>query len=573
MRIPNKNTVRKLKEVFTEEFLKYQNDVVGGERIAGPYEKLMVERQLQDIENHTWKWVFDVDRAIKPLVWMAANLRFPDGVKKGKHLRLESWQVWIIMVVFGWVDKDKGYRRFIDAYIEVPRKNGKSTMCGAIADYMAFSPAEDKGSPVYIAATSLDQAGECFSRAGSCLVLGNNDGVQVFNSKNNKVIRCGTQQVIAISAEPKDGKLGHANIIDEYQEHKSNALLDSLITGNVSDFEPLTLRITTAGTQLMGVCKQEHDKLVNMLCGNTHIDRYFCAIYCPNAKDDWLDPITWEKANPNYGVSVVPETLEANLDRSKTKAEQIAFKTKNLNLWCNSLEIWANMDKWNDLCCQNFNNEELLGMPCYGAQDLSVVSDFTATCLDFPYKGEYRQIYHGWIPEEKILELEEKLNVPLRQWAFDGLITPTPGPVIDYSYVVAWWEEMHKMYDIQYIGCDMYRMNEFKSFMPGWFESIAIAISQKLVPMTQPVRNFERDYLTGKIQSGGNPVMKWMMSCAESYSDSNSNCKLIKPKVDRSAKRIDYVIAGIMAHDLAKIYGESIQGLTTENISQSVFFG
>jgi Phage terminase-like protein, large subunit len=572
MRSPSKPTVRKLKAIFIEQFKSYQESVVFGSRLAGPYEKLMVERQLNDLERTDWQWIFDVDKAIKPLVWMAANLRFPDGAKKGEHLRLEPWQVWIIMVIFGWVHKDYGYRRYIDAYIEIPRKNGKSTMCGAIADYMAFSPAEDRGMPVYIAATSLDQAGECFSRAGACLQLGQHDGVNVYNSKNNKVVKVGTQQIIAISAEPKDGKLGHASIVDEYHQHKSNDLLDSLVTGNVSDFEPLTFRITTAGTELTGVCKMEHDKLVNMLRCNTRIDRYFAAIYCPDDADDYLLPSTWEKANPNYGVSVVPETLAANLDRSKTRAEQIAFKTKNLNLWCNSLEIWADMDKWNGLCCRNWDENEVAGLPCYGSQDLSSVSDFTATCLEFIVDGEYRQIYHGWIPEEKILDLELKLNVPLREWAFSGLITPTPGPVIDYAYVAAWWEEMYKKYDIQAIGLDMYRMSEFKSFMPSWFENVAIALSQKLVPMTAPTRQFERDYLTGKIQSGNNPVMTWQMSCAESYSDTNGNCKLIKPKVDRSAKRIDYVIAAIMAHDCATIYGGG-PGLTPENLEQAVFFG
>lgn len=543
----SKGMTVQLKDYFRKQYEEYQDSVLKGTRVCSSYERHMVERQVADLEGLEG-WHFDEDRAFRPLIWFAANLKFPSGDKKGKPLKLSLFQVWITAVLFGWVD-DHGNRRFSDCYIEIARKNGKSVWAAALLCFLAFADGECNGNPCYIAATSLDQAGECFERAAGCL---EGMGAKVQNSKNNKVITLGDGRIIALSGEPKDGKLPHGAIIDEYHQHRSNELINSLISGNVSDPNVMMIRITTAGTNLHGVCKQEHDKGIKVLEGSIEMERYFFAIYTIDEDDSADDASCWEKANPNLGVSVDLQMLKGRYDYSKSSAaDMVTFKTKNLNVWVNSLKRWANMDTWNTTCSVPFDEDSLDGQLCYAGLDLSHNSDFTAFVLDFPMGGEHRQLYRYFIPGDRVIELERQLNVPLQQWVEDGYVIATDGPVIDYSHVARVICEARERYDLKLISADRWHLGYLEQHMPDWFKELTVEFSQGWKQMSQSTSAFERSYLVGQIQGNGNPVQKWMMSCCESKCDINGNVKIVKPDVSRSSARIDGVIASIMAFDTA----------------------
>lgn len=393
-------------------------------------------------------------------------------------------------------------------------------------NYLAFSNEENNGNPCYIAATSREQAGECFSRAKDALSA--NRDVKVRDSYAMKEIEWNDNKIIVIAAEPKDGKLCHGAIIDEYHQHKSNDLINSITSGNVADPNVLVFRITTAGTNLQGVCKQEHDKGIKILEGTTPMDRYFFAIFTIDETDSADDPSVWEKANPNYGVSVDAEMLKARYNYSKSSAQDmITFKTKNLNVWVNSLKRWANMDIWIEQCCNPFDVNELKGRECYGGLDLSHNSDFTAFVLDFPNGSVHKQLYWYFIPESRVIELERALAVPLTQWVEDGLIVATPGQIIDYDYVAKIISDCREQYSIQMIAADRWHLNILDQHMPAWFTDLTVEFSQGWKQMSSSTSAFERAYLSGLVQSNGNPVQKWMMSCAESRADINGNVKII----------------------------------------------
>lgn len=561
-----KDTTQRLVGYFLKQYEAYRDAVLNGTRVCSSLERHMVERHEED-RRRIKAWHFDRVAAVRPLIWMASNLVFPSGEKKGKPLKLAPWQVWITMVLFGWVDDD-GNRRFNDAYIEVARKNGKSAWFGSILDYLAFASAEANGNPCYIGATSLDQAGECFERAAACLAK---TDAQTHNSKNNKVINWNGNRIIALAAEPKDGKLPHGAIIDEYHQHRSNELINSITSGNVSDPNAMTLRITTAGTNLHGVCKQEHDKGIKVLEGTIRMDRYFFAIYTLDDGDSADDPSVWEKANPNLGVSVDLKLLQSRYDYSKSSAaDMVVFKTKNLNIWVNSLKRWANMDLWNGLCCDQWDSESLKGRDCYGGLDLSHNSDFTGYVLDFPMDdGSHRFLYWPFVPEDRITELERTLNIPLMQWVEDGLVTATPGPVIDYSAVADVIKQSTVDYNVRMVAADRYHLQILDQHMPQWWADLAIEFSQGIRQMGPSTSEYERAYMTGQIQSNANPVMRWMMSCAESRTDSNGNVKIVKPDVQRSTARIDLVICSIMAYDTA--ISQDVCGLTGDVTDMVVF--
>lgn len=559
------STKDKLTRLFVSQFEGYVDAVLSDSREACLAEVMMVRRHAEDLERD-WRWTFSIPFAVKPLLWMAANLVFPLGGKRGKPLKLEDWQVFIVMNLFGWVDKETKRRRYIDAYLQIPRKNGKSTLAGAVIDFLAFG---DMGPCAnYIGANSLDQAGETFSRAAMMLSLAKHDGLTVSNSKNYKAIKWGDSFVEAIAGSPRDGKLPHGAVFDERHESKSNDLIDSLTYGTVSDPETMMIRVTTAGTNLEGVCHQEYQQCKKILEGEMLMPRYFVAIWECDHGDDEADPKTWKKANPNWGVSIDQDIFQALYEKSCfSESAMVMFRTKNLNMWVHSITRWANMPVWYERCRTTFDTDSLCAGRCYGALDLSSNSDFTAFTLDFPRnEGRHDQLTHYWVAAERVEYIARQCSIPLQDWIADGYVTATPGPVIDYAYVVDYLNSARDMYDLRLIAADRWKVTELIRIMPPWFVDTAIEFSQGIKSMSPSIKTFERHYLQGLVSDGGNPVQDWMMSCCEVFTDSSGNVKLIKPQ-DRSDKRIDGPITAVMALDIAITHeAERLDGADVSSI-------
>lgn len=541
-----------------ELFERYVNQVQSGVRKAGLSERLKVDRHVADLERTDWEWTFSWKVAHKTLVWMQANLRFPSGLCQGKALILEGWQVFDIATLFGWVSKDDPrQRRFTTGYWQVARKNGKSTIGGGVADYLAFGD-DYPDARVYIAASSMEQCQESFSSASNMLILGWYQGkVVVSDTKNNKQIDLIKTKafVKGISANPKDGKLPHGLLLDEYHQHPDKKLYNSIDSGRVADPTAMMLIITTAGTELGGVCHQEYEKCKQILMGAEESDRYWISIYEPDEGDRDDDPVSWEKANPNMGVSVNTGMLQDRYDKCKlTESDLVDFRIKNMDKWVMGSTRWANMDIWLERCCDPFDAEELVGRTCYGGLDLSSTSDFTAFVLTFPPRSEgekWKQLYMYWIPGDNVVALSRQLRKPLQDWIAKGLMRAPLGPVVDYLDVGNFIRNCMETYDLRLIACDAWKLELFAAKVGDWFESIAAKFSQGMKNMFLPVDQYKEAYLTGTISCGGNPVQTWMMDCVESSTDTNGNAKLVKPKLERSKTRIDGVIASIMSYNTA----------------------
>jgi phage terminase large subunit-like protein len=464
-------------------------------------------------------------------------------------------------------------RRFNQAYWQIPRKNGKSTIAGAIIDYLAFGD-DYPGAICAVASNSLEQAGETFTRAEQGLTLGNLPGIEAYNSRTYKTIKWGDCRVDALTGVPRDGKLLHGAILDEFHEAKDTGMLNSFLTGNIADPESLTLIITTAGTYLQGPCHQEYEKCIKIVHQAIKTDRYWVAIYEPDPGDQPGNPVTWEKANPNLGVkgSVDLEMLRDRYEKSQHSASDLTvFKTKNLNMWVHSTTKWANMEKWIQGCSGSADVEP--GARCYAGIDLSSTSDFTAIALDFPpveKEGLHKQQYMFFVPAENVPKIQRQCSIPLEQWIADGQVIATPGPVIDYSYIAEYLEGIRSQYELQLIAGDRFRLIDLARYCPPWFEEITFEFSQGKMTMSPSTQQFERFYLLGKIRSGSNPVMTWMMSCVDAHTDSNANVKLIKPQHDRSASRIDGVIASIMALDTA--ITQEPEGISMDELTNMISF-
>jgi len=551
---------RKMEARQKEQFQQYLDSIVHAQRIAGLTEIQKVERHLSDIEKseHGWEWTFSWKAAHDALCWMQANLRFPSGLVAGAALKLQPWQVFDLATLFGWVSvKDPSVRRFTTGYWQVARKNGKSTIGGGVADYLAFGDGYP-AARVYIAASSLDQVQESFSAAANMMRYGFfADNVVVSDTKNNKQIDMDKSFVKGISANPKDGKLPHGLLLDEYHEHKDKALYNSIDSGRVADPTALMLIITTAGVEIGGVCHQEYEKCKQILLGIEQSDRYWISIYEPDEGDKDDDVVTWEKANPNFGVpgAVDPDTLKDRYDKCKlTETDLINFRIKNLNRWVMGSTRWANMEAWLDRCSTPFDIDALTGRVAYGGLDLSSTSDFTSFTITFPplVAGEqWKQVYRAFIPEGRVTLLTRQTRKPLPDWIKKGYIIPTAGQVVDYAMVGAYILEAMGRYDIPAIACDSWKLDLMEARLGDWFSDMALKYSQGIKNISLPTDMYQEAYLTGSITGGGDPVMAWMMDSAEAMVDSSGNVKLKKPNHLRDRKRIDHVITAIMSFDLA----------------------
>ena len=547
--------VEMLTRHYTQAVADYRDAVLHGRKACGAAERAKVERQERDLREGVPGYVFSMEAGLRPLLWMAINLAFPKGEKRGQALLLSPWQAWDTCTLFGWVkEDDHSRRRYTNAFIEIARKNGKSTFAGALLDYLAFG--EREGVSCYIGATSLEQAEETFQRAAEALCL-RKKGVTVGNSKNNKTIRWKGSRIVAISAAPRDGKLAYAAVIDEYHQHADNALINSIHSGNVSDQQALLVRITTAGVNLNGPCHEEYIKCKRVLSGELSIPRYFVSVYEMDDGDSADDRSCWGKANPNMGVSVDPTSLEDNWQyASASETDMVDFKTKNLNMWCHSLARWANMPLWMERC--RWGGELVAGMEgklAYGGLDLSKNSDFTAFTLDFPQEdGRHLQVTRFWVPENQVAAIARQCRIPLERWIAAGWVVATPGDVIDYEMVREHIVECHERYQLKFIAADRWKIQELVRIMPPWFEDVAYEFSQGLKTMDPAIRDYERAYLEGLVGDAGNECLDWMMSCAEVWQDSSGNVKLVKPK-NRTATRIDGVITSVMALSNARVNG------------------
>ncbi len=547
----SKKVQNEIAEGYISDYVSYRDAVLSGARIASQAEICKVQRQELDIANGVDGYTFDLNAAVRPLVWMACNLRFPLGAKRGKRFFLSPWQVYDTMVLFGWVSPE-GDRRFSQAYIEVPRKNGKSTWMGGLLDYCAFG--ELKGVSCYIGATSLDQADETFSRASQALALAKHPNVKIQNSKNNKVIEFNGSKIMAIAAAPKDGKLAYMTVIDEYHQHKNNDLINSISSGNVSDQQALLIKITTAGTDLASPCSEEYKKCMKILDGSVSSTSYFISIYHPDENDSPFDEKTWFKANPNLGESVSLKKMQAIYENAQLSEEDMTtFMTKNLNIWVRGTKRWASMKLWEEKCKWTVDIESLYGKNCYCGLDLSSVYDFTAFTADFPTEEGHVQISHFWVAENQVDSITRVCKIPLRSWIKQGYVTATPGDVIDYDYVRDYLNEFYTQFSIQYIAVDRWHIDRMEAIMPPWFIEVEYEFSQYMKTMSQTTSKFERAYRQGEVTANGNPVLDWMMSCCDIKYDSSGNGKLIK--ADKHESRIDGVITSIMAYDCADVHG------------------
>ena len=479
------------------------------------------------------------------------QLEHTTGDYAGKPFALEGWQAFIVWNLFGFLNPD-GSRRFTRSYIEVPRKNGKSTFSSAVMLYGLIAD-DESAAQVYSAATKLDQAMMVFSE--SVRVCQNlpwlSEALTVNNSVNNRRILYGQSVYKPLEWNPgkQDGLNAHFACIDEYHAHPNDELYNVLRNSMGARRQPMLFTITTAGFNRESPCYKHRNYCTSVLNGNIKDDALFSVIYTLDDGDDWADPTNWQKANPNWGVSVYPRQLEQALTEAKEFVhKEVEFKTKLLNVWTDTAMTWINDSVWMD-CAEN---ENLQGAMCYGGLDLASTGDFCAFSLYFPQTSSIRTWY--WLPVESAYKRKDAAGASIRQWASDGFIELTEGNVTDYAFIKAKICELSTIYDIKDIAFDRFNASQLVIELQN--EGLQMyPFGQGFVSMSAPTKELERLTKDSRLKHDGNPVTRWMMGNVLLQTDPAGNIKINKAK---SGDKVDGPVSIVMAlgtamQDAAKV--------------------
>ena len=514
---------------------QYIDDVTAGKIIVCEHVANAVNRYLSDRANG---WGFSENYAQHAIDFIE-QLEHSTGDYAGKPFKLEGWQAFIVWNLFGFLNPD-GSRRFTRAYVEVPRKNGKSTFSSAVMLYGLIADGES-AAQIYSAATKLEQAMMVFGESVRvCQNVGwLRDELSVNNSTNNRRIVYGQSiyRPLEWSPDKQDGLNTHFAVIDEYHAHPNDGLYNVLRNSMGARRQPLLFTITTAGFNRESPCYKHRNYCASVLSGAIKDDALFSVIYTLDDGDDWTDSANWAKANPNWGVSVYPRQLEQALTEAKEFVhKEVEFKTKLLNVWTDTALTWITDSVWMD-CAES---AEVDGI-CYGGLDLASTGDFCAFSLYFPEYSAIRTWY--FLPSEAAYRRKDAAGASIRQWIADGQIIATDGNVTDYSYIKAKIIELAQQYDIKDIAFDRFNASQLVIDLQN--EGLQMfPFGQGFISMSSPTKELERLVKDGQLKHDGNPVTRWMMGNILLKSDPAGNIKIDKAK---SGDKVDGPVSIVMA--------------------------
>ncbi len=491
------------------------------------------------------------------------------GQWAGQRFKLADWQrTEIIEPLFGTI-RDDGTRQYRTAYIEIPRKNGKSMLASGVANYLLYADNEP-GAQIYGAAYTRDQASIVFNVARQMVektpaLLQRS---KVLDSVKRIVVP-GTDsfyRAIPSDDSTSHGFNAHGIIFDELHTQRSRDLWDVLTTSTGARRQPLTFAITTAGFDRNSICWELHTYAIGLLklrgvipddwykdIPTAVVDdpSFFACVYATPEEWDWQDEVNWFKANPGLGVfRSLDEMREKATKAAQMPAAQNAFRRLYLNQWTASESRWLDMGAW-DRSAGNVDAIELRGHACYGGLDLSATTDLTAFVLAFPPQrggGGYKFLPHFWLPAEGIEDREKMDRVPYRVWAQQGYLTLTQGATVDYDTVCAYIEAQGALYNIEEIALDPWGAYDLKNRLVKADKTV-VEVRQNFQNMSSPSKELERLVLDQKLEHGGNPVLRWNADNVVTVEDENGN---IRPSKKRSLQRIDGITALILALDRAQ---------------------
>lgn len=538
-----------------EAGLAYCRGVVAGTIPAGLYVRQACQRHLDDLEKTDWAYRFDYELAER-VCKFCCLFTHVKGPLAGQFIALEGWQSFILTVVFGWVWKHNGKRRFRRTYIEVPRGNGKTTISVLPALYMLAADKEG-GAEVYSAARIRDQAKVAFSIAQQMArknpAFTGKLGVDVLAHRIVQQSSASFFEAVSSDADSLDGKNVHFGLIDELHAHRTRDVYDAIETGAGKRDQSLLWSITTAGSDKTGIAYEQRAYVLNILKGTVEDDSFFGVVYTVDDGDDWTAESTWIKANPNYGISVEAENLAAMCRKAmQSPASQAAFLTKHLNVWIQTDQALYDTRAWDRCADATLNIDDFAGKPCRIAADLASKVDVAAIVLLFEDEGRLVAFPRFYVPEAAI---EETRNASYHGWQISGHIQVTDGDVIDFNRIEDDIRADLDKYDVIELAFDPWQSTQMSTSLMSGGANV-VEYRQVVSTMSEPTKELDALMRTGGIAHNANPVLAWMIGNVVGHYDAKEN---VYPRKERPENKIDGAVALIMALGL-KLKGDQTGG-------------
>ena len=537
----------------------YMAAVADGRVPACKWTRLAVQRQLDDLArtpSPAWPWVFDEARATRICEFLELLPHIKGKWARERRLiELDGWQCWILTTIFGWVHATTGLRRFREVYLEVPRKNAKSTLSSGVALYMLTADGE-QGAEVYSAATTRDQARIVFDDAKAMAErtpdMRTYLGVAILQHAITVAYTASKFVPLAAEGSTLDGLNVHFAVLDELHAHKTRAVYDVIDTARGAREQSILWNITTAGTDRSGICYERRTHLTKVLDRVIDDPSLFGVIYTIDDTDDPFVESSWAKANPNWGVSVLRDDMESAARKAAAMPSAMNnFLTKRLNVWVNGDSSWMDMRAWERCADHTLQLADFAGERCWMGLDLAQKKDFAALCIVFERAGTWHVFTRLYLNE---LAVQESGNAHLSGWARAGYVQVTDGDITDFDVVAEDLRSYCRQFDVQEIAFDpalsMYFAGKLiEEGLP------LVEITQRAMFFTPALIQVENMVLENKLVHDGNPVMTWMVSnMVVKVSKFN---ELRSPTKERPENKTDGPMAMLMALGRALAVTES----------------
>lgn len=519
---------------------EYANAVKRGEIVACKRLKQAVNRYFLDLNNP--RYVFDT-ATVERFIAFSRLCPHVKGPMRGQPIELEPWQQFAFANLLGFRFRDTGRRKYSSAFIEVPRKNAKSTVAAMLANW--FLVMEKGQQDIYTAAVSRDQARIVFDDARQMCLLSKPlkkrvtiQAHKVIYPKSNSLLK-----PLAAKAATIEGTNPSLAIVDEYHLHPDNGVYSALELGMGARPEAILFAITTAGSNVVSACKQHYDYCCQILDGEDQNESLFVLIYELDDESEVDDPEMWIKANPNLNVSVDAAKLAATIQKARGIPSQwVEMLTKRFNIWCQGSTPWMGSGAW-AACAEDYEESELDGMECYAGLDLSSTGDITSVNYAFPVERNIYLLTRHYLPEEALKNVANKNRAIYRQWVNAGWIRTTPGDCIDYDRIRDDILRDAERFNIKLVGFDIWNATHLRTQLQG--AGLDVEPFPQTYQRFSPVaKSFEVFVNRKVVRHRGDPVLAWAIANVVMETDANAN---IKPNKKKSANKIDPAVAALMA--------------------------
>lgn len=561
---------------------RYARDVVTGKVEACKWVRAACKRHLDDLERskkktYRWRYSKTAGERICEFIQLLPHAKGKWAARR-QLIVLEPWQKFILCCLFGWVSKKTGMRRFREAYCEIPRKNGKSVIAAGLGLFM-FTMDGEFGAEVYCGATTEKQALEVFRPAKQMLTrspdLVEACGIEVM--AKNLSIPEDDSRFEPLIGDPGDGSSPSCAVVDEFHEHPTVALYETMLTGMGAREQPLMFAITTAGFNISSPCYIQRGQVVDMLShalgeGGIQNDELFGIIYTLDDKDDWQDPKNLRKANPNYGVSVNEEYLLKRLaDAKRYPSRQNGFKTKHLNQWVSARSAWLNMSDWAACGDPTLTLDQFLGRPCWLGVDLASKSDITAVALVFRDKTEggkdlWTVFCRSYLPEGAI-ERASTNKTAYETWVNSGELLTTDGEEMDFDVIRDDIKDLSAQFDIQDIAYDKWRATQLSHQLQADGAEVT-EVGGGIGTMNMPMREVEAALVSRRFRHPENSVLSWMAGNVTSKEFRGCLTPMKSDEGKGNLRKIDGMVAILMAMSRALLVDAPQEETVSDHIEK-----